>query len=299
MTRGIPLRAKGIATFLNARLFGEDIAVETPVPIHQLRPGTLSFAATFDSGLEQEINKQPSALVIVNVEYKGKLRSPHILSDDPRLDFLRVLKEFFAPAVPVGIHELANVHPNATLGKKVTIGSFSVVGPDVEIGDECIIRNGVVICGPTRLGRRCEVKSNAVIGEQGFGFAYDEFGRPEHFPHIGRIEIGDDVWIGACSTVERATIDATVIESNVKIDDLVQIGHNSRIGRNTLVMASSVVCGGAVIGEGCWIAPNTVIKEKVTLGANAYTGLGAVIINDVPPNTVVVGNPARRLRERA
>jgi len=292
------IKASEVASFLGAHLFGEDVEIGAVVPMHQFRAGALSFATTYSPEVERALNCHEQGFAVVGDEFKGKLVCAYVVSDAPRLDFLRILKEFYAFPRPAGIHETAVIHAEARIGNDVSIGSGCYIGPHVTIGDGSEIHHGVVIDGETRLGRRCVVKSNAVIGEEGFGFAFDEFGKPEHFPHIGKIDIADDVWIGACTTIERATIDVTLLDANVKVDDFVQIGHNCRVGRNTLVMAGSILCGGSVVMEGCWIAPNTLIREKVTIGANAYTGLGSVVISDVEKNTVVVGNPAKLLRRR-
>lgn len=292
------IKASDIASFLNARLFGGDLVIENITPIHKLAPKSLSFASKFDEKYVAFINENPSSLIICTPEYEDRIESSFIVSDSPRLHFLHVIKEFFSSEQAPGIHPTANIHPDAEIGENVFIGANAYIGPEVTIGDNTIIKHNVVIIGRTRIGRDCVIKSNAVIGEEGFGFEYNEYGVPDHFPHIGSIEIGDNVWIGACSTVERATIDKTIIKSNVKIDDLVQVGHNTTIGRSTLIMAGSIICGGAMIGQNCWIAPNTSVKEKVKVSDNAYVGLGAVVINDIPTNTVVVGNPAKKLRKR-
>jgi len=291
--------AADLAAFLDAKLFGKDLPIEKIVPIRLLEPHALSFAVHYDEQSVELMNRHPESLVICAPDYKGRVKASLILSDHPRLDFLRCLDRFFSPERETGIDPTAVVHPRAALGERVSIGAHSVVGSDVQIGDDTRICHHVVLDGKVTIGSHCVIKSNAVIGEEGFGFAYDEFGVPMHFPHIGSIEIGDRVWIGACSTVERATIHKTILETNVKIDDLVQVGHNCRIGAGTLIMASSVICGGAVVGSGCWLAPNTTVKEKVRVGDRAYTGLGSVIIEDVPDNVVVVGNPAKVLRTRA
>jgi len=297
MGKNDKVKASDIANFLNAKLFGKNINIENAVPIHSLSPNSLSFVKKFEDSYINLINENHNSLIICNEEYKDKIKSSFIISDNPRLDFLRVIKEFFTSEHDTGIHPTANVHPDSKIGKKVFIGAHVNIGPEVSIGDNTIIEHNVVIMGKVIFGKGCVVKSNSVIGAEGFGFEYNEYGIPEHFPHIGSIEIGDNVWIGACSTIERATIDRTIISSNVKIDDLVQVGHNCFIGNNTLIMAGSIICGGAKIGSNCWIAPNTSIKEKLKLGDNAFTGLGAVVINDVPNNTKMVGNPAKELKK--
>lgn len=292
------VRASQVAEFLNARLFGDDLLIEAITPIHLLSPRAFSFAIRYDDAFVEAMNRNPESLVICAPDYRGRVKATIILSDHPRLDFLRSLTEFFAPTQPSGIARSAIVDPSCEMGKGVAIGAHSVVGEGVRIGDRTVISCGVVIAGTVTLGDDCVIKSNAVIGEEGFGFAYDEFGVPMHFPHIGSIEIGNNVWIGACSTIERATIHKTIIGDDVKIDDLVQVGHNCAVGEGTLIMAGSILCGGARVGKRCWIAPNTTIKEKVTVGDEAYTGLGSVVIENVPGRVVVAGNPAKRLRER-
>jgi len=298
MTKPKAVKSSAIARFLGAKLFGKDLVIEGAAPIHALRPGCLSFVKKFDEAMVGAINENPDVLIIGPEPYKDRIRCSYLISDNPRLDFLRVIREFFAPAAAPEVHETAIIHPKAKLGKNVSVGAHTLIGPEVTIGDGTRIDHHVVFQGKVTMGKAGVVKSNAVIGGEGFGFEYNEYGVPEHFPHIGSIEIGDNVWIGACSTIERATLHKTVIGPNVKIDDLVQVGHNTQIGANTLVMAGSIICGGAAIGRNCWIAPNTTIKEKLKLSDNVTTGLGSVVINDVPANTVVAGNPARKLRRR-
>lgn len=298
MEKNKKIKASDIANFLNAKLFGKNILIENAVPIQSLSRNCLSFVKKFEDFYIDLINANRNSLIICKEQYKDKIKSSFIVSDNPRLDFLRVIREFFTSEHPIGVHPTANVHPDSKIGKKVYIGANTYIDSEVSIGDNTIIKHNVVILGKVSLGKGCVVKSNSVIGAEGFGFEYNKYGIPEHFSHIGSIEIGDNVWIGACSTIERATIDKTIISSNAKIDDLVQIGHNCFINNNTLIMAGTIICGGVIIGRNCWIAPNTSIKEKLKLGDNAYTGLGAVVINDVPNNTIVVGNPAKKIKKR-
>ena len=292
------IKASKISQFLNAKLFGKDIFIENITPIQLISKNCLSFAKKFDDSYVNLINNHPDSLIICLPQYKGKIKASFILSDNPRLDFMLIIKHFFSTKTTKGIDSSAKIHPKAKLGKNIFVGANSFIGPDVSIGDNSIIYQNVVISGRVRIGKNCVIKSNSVVGEEGFGFEYNKFGIPEHFPHIGKIEIENNVWVGACTTIEIATIDKTIIRENVKIDDHVQIGHNSSIGRNTLIMAGSIICGGATIGQNCWIAPNTSIKEKLNVGDNAYIGLGSVVINNIPKNIIVVGNPAKELRKR-
>jgi UDP-3-O-[3-hydroxymyristoyl] glucosamine N-acyltransferase len=238
--------------------------------------------------------RQP-ALVICDHE-TGRLTSvPHILSVNPRLDMILVLKRFFERPSRPGVHPTAIVEQKAAIGKSARIGPHTYIGRDISIADHCEIGSGVRLEGRVRIGKRCTIKSNTVIGSQGFGFEFSETGRLIHFPHVGRIVIGDDVWIGACTTIETGTLGTTRLADGCKIDDLVQVGHNVVVGEDTMVMANTVLCGGAAIGRRCWIAPNSVVKEKVKVGDGVTVGLGAVVLRDVADGLTVAGVPARPL----
>ena len=138
-------------------------------------------------------------------------------------------------------------------------------------------------------------KPGVVIGGPGFGFEYDENNIPIHFPHTGEVIIGDNVYIGANSTVDRATIDATIIEDDVKIDNLVHVAHNCIIRRNTLLTAGTILSGGVIIGEKSWLSPNSTVHQKVKIGNNCTIGMGAVVLRKVKDETTVFGNPAYKV----
>ncbi|MEI6647013.1 MAG: DapH/DapD/GlmU-related protein [bacterium] len=284
-----------IASELGLPLFGggEDTIVSRPADLDGCSSGDLVWLRGHDPDRIVIINQSRPALVICDAEAAPHIRVPHIVATNPRLSFIRCTTRWFAPVEEGGIHPTALVHPRATLGERVTVGAYTRVGPDVTIGDDCVIGSGVALEGELALGRRCRVKANAVIGAPGFGFERAEDGTPLHFPHLGRVVLEDDVWIGACSTIERATLGTTRLCRNVKVDDLVQIGHNTLTGENTLVMANVVICGGVKIGCDCWIAPNSVIKQKINVGDHVMVGLGSVVIRDVKEGQTVIGVPAR------
>jgi UDP-3-O-[3-hydroxymyristoyl] glucosamine N-acyltransferase len=285
-----------IAGFLGKQLYGESVLIERPANLDECGPSDLVWVKSFAIERLNLIEVRRPALVICDHETAKVTTVSHIASDHPRLDFIRVLNHYFGIKREVGIHPTAIIDAGATVGKRVSIGAYARVGNHVSMGDECIIGSGVALEGKVELGNRCVIKANSVVGGQGFGFEYDEEGRPIHFPHLGRIDIEDDVWIGACSTVEIGTLGATRICQGCKIDDLVQVGHNVTVGRNTLIMANTIICGGAVIGERCWIAPNSVVKEKVRIGNRVTLGLGSVVLKDVEDDLVVAGVPAKPLK---
>ncbi|HNX90580.1 MAG TPA: UDP-3-O-(3-hydroxymyristoyl)glucosamine N-acyltransferase [Candidatus Omnitrophota bacterium] len=297
MRRKNSVKALKIATFLKAKLFGKDVDIKKVASIGDLEEGALCFVRKFDERYVDALKKCGKCFVVCTDEYKGKINCSYVVSDDPGLDFSRAVKKFFYEQDKKGvINKKADIDKKASIGKGVGIGAYSVIGPEVKIGDDTVIHENVVIKGRVVIGKGCTIKSGAVIGEEGFGFEYDEFGSPEHFTHIGGIQIGDNVWIGAGSTIEIAHIDSTVIKDNVKIDDLVQVGHNCLLGKNSIVAAGTIICGAVTVGENCWVAPNCSIKEKLKIGDGSLVGLGSVVINDVQEKTVVAGNPAKILR---
>lgn len=291
------LQAQDIADFLGLELLGQDIAIGGAYSINNCQPGGVIFAESSTPAVLETISRLPECLAICHEDLAVCLPWSRIASPNPRLSFILMMERFFAPRAEVAIHPTAIISPGAKVGKNVAIGAYSWVGPMAEIGDDCILHQHVVIDGATAIGRGTQIKSNSVIGQEGFSFCMDEQGIPHHFPHIGRIVIGEHVWIGACSTVERAVLEDTVIEDHVKIDDHVQIGHNTRIGRGSRIAAGAIICGRARVEEECWIAPNVNIIESRVIGKGSLLGLGANVITDVPENSIFAGNPARRLRD--
>ncbi|MCR9013058.1 UDP-3-O-(3-hydroxymyristoyl)glucosamine N-acyltransferase [Gabonibacter chumensis] len=285
-----------IAYFLNKNLIGADGEFVTYASLDDIKPGSVVFAKRFDTVIVDILNSAKNIVAIVTSEYEGRLHVSHILSSNPRLDYLRVLEHFFSKEeIKVGIHPTAVVESGAEIGKEVCIGANCYIGKQVKIGDGSFISPNVVIEGVCEIGRHVHIKSGAVIGQSGFGFEKDERGVPVHFCHLGKIVIGDYVYIGANTAIDRATLGATIIGNHVKIDNLVHIAHNVVIDDNSMVIAGTVLGGGVHIGRNCWIAPNVSIKQQLRIGDNALVGLGAVVVKNVKADSTVIGNPAKEL----
>lgn len=245
---------------------------------------------------------------------------PLLIVAHPKLAFARVAKLLRPhPDRPPGIHASVVVHSSVRLGKDVSMAEQAVVGQQVEIGDgtwigpgtvigsnvsigrDCELYPNVTVYSGTRLGDRVIVHAGAVLGSDGFGYVRDHAtGRYEKFPQAGRLEIADDVEIGANSTIDRGALEVTRIGRGAKIDNLVHIGHNCQVGENVVIAAQTGLSGSIVIekdvilGGQVGIGEHARIEEGVMLG-----GQGGVLPNKVLRGRGVAfwGTPARPVRE--
>lgn len=285
-----------VAAFLGKKFVGKNICIDSYTTLDDVLSNSIVFAKKFSDKFVETLNTYSDILVIATNGYQNKLTCPHILSVNPRLDYLRIINHFFVPKEKkTGIHPSAIIEPGTKFSESVYVGANCYIGKEVKIGDNTEIHHNVVILGNVSIGQNCYIKSGVVIGEEGFGFEVNEEGIPEHFPHTGKIEIGNNVFIGANTTIERGTIGATVVGDNVKIDDLVQIGHNSRTGKNTMITVGSVLCGGVIVGNNCYIAPHVTVREKVVVEDNCFLGMGAVVLKNVEKGKTIIGNPGKVL----
>lgn len=198
-----------------------------------------------------------------------------IIVPNPRLGFALATQAFFADEPERPVHPSAVVHEDAEIGEETRIGPNAVVGEHVVVGADCVIRAG------------------ATIGCDGFGFERDDSDTPQRLEHSGVVRIEDGVEIGANSSVDRAVFDETVIGRNAKLSGQVHVAHNVTIGRNATVAYGAGFAGGATIGEGATIHPHVTIADDVDVGDGAEVGMNSTVLDDVLPNTTVVGTPAR------
>ncbi|QQR87471.1 MAG: UDP-3-O-(3-hydroxymyristoyl)glucosamine N-acyltransferase [Flavobacteriales bacterium] len=218
---------------------------------------------------------------------------------DPRGAFRDVFNLLHPPRPRVAFRSpSAIVHPSATIGRDVHIGHNVVVDEGCAIGDGSIIGHNSVLLNAVQVGKRVVIGCNCTIGGTGFGYQPDANGDQVLMPHMGSVVLGDDVEIGNNTCIDRGGLGNTVLERNVKVDNLVHIAHNAVIGENSLVIAHAMVAGSCKVGRNAWIAPNAAIRNKVNVGDNATVGLGAVVVKDVADGTVVAGNPARPMQGR-
>lgn len=285
-----------IAAFLQKEHFGEIVEIKTISSLSKIVDGSVVFAKKYTKENSEALSKTKNVLAIVCEDYRGKLQIPHIISNNPRLDYLRVVSEFFMEKeIMSGIHPSAMIEEGSVIGEGVSIGAHCYIGPKVSIGDHTTILPNTSIYGKVTIGHDCYIKPGVVIGGPGFGFEYDENGVPVHFPHTGEVIIGNHVYIGANTTIDRATIDATIIEDYVKIDNLVHIAHNCKVGKNTLITSGAVLCGGVQVEDNVWLAPNSSVHQQKRIESHSKVGMGTVVLRNVRKGTTVFGVPAQKI----
>ena len=216
-----------------------------------------------------------------------------ILTPDPRLFFLNVVRKFFTPTSPKGIHPSAVIHPEAVIGQNVFIGPNCIIGK-VIIGDDCSLHGNVYLYDHVRLGARVVIKPGTVIGGEGYGYQKNAEGVWEKFPHVGGVTVEDDVEIGGNTCIDRGTLGSTLIKKGAKIDNLVHIAHNVVIGERTMVIAHSQIAGSSVVGDDVWISPSCTLAKSV-IGNNSTIGIGSVVIRNIREKEMWFGNPAKKM----
>ncbi|BCY28798.1 UDP-3-O-(3-hydroxymyristoyl)glucosamine N-acyltransferase [Flavobacterium okayamense] len=181
---------------------------------------------------------------------------------------------------------------NVSIGKNVKIYPNSFVGDNVVIGDNCVLFAGARVYSETVIGNNCTIHSGTIVGSDGFGFAPQEDGTYTKVPQIGNVIIEDNVEIGACTTIDRATLGSTVIRKGVKLDNQIQIAHNVEIGENTVIASQTGIAGSTKIGKNCMIGGQVGIVGHITIGNNVKIQAQSGIGKSLKDGEVVQGSPA-------
>lgn len=286
------------------------LQIDGAAPIDSAQPGDLSFVA--NSKYEKLIPEtKASALVLdTSMPAHGHAALRH---DLPYLTFAKIVTLLYPASRPVaGIDPRAVVDPTALVDASASIGPFvaigertmigagvviesnATIGSDVRIGTQTCIHSGVRIADQTVIGTRCRMHPNVVIGADGFGFAESPTGLFK-VPQIGHVEIGDDVEIGANSTIDRGALGPTVIGSGSKIDNLVMIAHNVRIGQHCVIVAQTGISGSTKLGNGVILGGQVGVIGHIEIGDGARVGAKSGIHNSVPAGATLFGYPAREI----
>jgi len=311
---------KEVAEFLGAILVGDGSnEVGGIASLRSAKSGDLVFVED-EKNLQLALQSPATAVIVGEFAGRQAQQKPLLVTAQPRLAFARSAAFLGgASAFPSGVHGSALVHPSAKLGKRVTvderviirenvtvdedtwIGAGCVIGPGVKIGCTCRIHPHVTIYPGAVLGDRVVVHAGAVLGGDGFGYVRDsKTGRYEKFPQIGRLEIEDDVEIGANSTVDRGALDVTHIRRGTKIDNLVHVGHNVDIGQDVVIAAQTGLSGSAVVEDQVIIGGQVGIADHVRIESGAILGAQS----GIPSKKVIRGRgvvfwgtPARPIKE--
>ncbi|RUO41612.1 UDP-3-O-(3-hydroxymyristoyl)glucosamine N-acyltransferase [Pseudidiomarina aestuarii] len=275
-----------LASNLELEFHGLDISINGVSPADSVSLNELAFAK------DSLANKVGIACIVSCAEENLEVNScGYILSKNPRLDFIRALIYLNENIGFSTWSDMPIIHPTAHIGKNVVFEAGCVVG------EHTVIEHNVVLHSGTRIGANCLIRSCSSIGGDGFGFERDSTNIPLKFPHLGGVLIGNNVEIGSCTAIARGTLGDTIIEDNVKVDNLVHIAHNCVVKKGAFIIACAELSGGVTVGENAWVAPNSCTHQKISIGAGALVGLGAVVTKDVDDFSVYAGNPAKKLRD--
>ena len=261
--------------------------------------------------------RSPAAAVLTSAKVaSASADKPFIIVDDPRRAFVQFLQAI-APklAAPAGIDPSAKVAATVRLGADVRIGAYVTVGEDVTlgnrvilfpgvhvgdgcaIGDDTVLFPNVVLYPHVRIGSQCLLNAGCAIGGDGFGYIL--IGQSlQKIPHLGTVEIGDRVEMGANCCVDRAKTGVTVVGPGTKMDNFVHIAHNVKVGYSCILAAQTGIAGSTVLGNGVVLAGQAGVKDHITMGDLARVTAQGGVIGDVPAGVTVTGFPARPHRER-
>lgn len=306
------MKLSEIAALIGADMEGADTVITGLSDLDHQTSGTLAFA---DSPKNLSVLlKSPVAALLLPPGLEC-LEKPVLRIQHPKKAFAKLLA-LFSPykPYPVKIFPMTYIADSAVVGKGVTImphttvmdeaviGDGSIlypqvfIGKSVRIGKNCLIKSGVKIDDHTTIGDNVIIHHNSVIGGEGFGYSQRPDGSSEKIPQIGIINIEDDVEIGSCVTIDRATIGTTRIGKGVKIDNLVQIAHNVSIGQDSIIVAQVGIAGSSSVGKGCILAGQAGIADHVHLGDNVLIlAQAGVDRHEVSFGSVLRGTPARDL----
>lgn len=297
-----------LARLLDGELVGDgQTIVHRVVPLEQAQAGDLSFLA--EPKYLPLLGRSRASAILVTPHMP--VDRPAVRVADPYLGFIRVLEAFFPPQHPHwGIDARAVLAPDVTLGQNVHIAPYAVIaqgvrlgegvivypgtyiGAECDIGDYAVLYANVSLYPRVRLGRGVIIHSGAVIGADGFGFHPLADGSYRKIPQVGGVIIGDAVEIGANACIDRATVGDTIIEKGVKLDNLIQIGHNSVVGAHTVMAGQAGIAGSVRVGARVRLGGQAGIADHVTVGDDVAIMAQSGVVADIGAETIVFGSPA-------
>ena len=308
-----------INNIIKGELIGNTtLSIESPEEIQKANSNQITFIGSNKYVKFWAESKACAAFIDYNVTISPGDNRAFIKVKNVDLAMAKVLDLFNlpSPVFDTNIHPTAVIHETAKIGTDCKIGANCYIGKDVELGngvvlypnvcvfDETIIGSNTIVWSGTIIRERCIIGSHCIfhtnvsIGADGFGYRPSEDGRQlVKIPQIGNVKIGNHVEIGANSCVDRAKFSSTIIGDGCKIDNLVQIAHNSIMGRSCIMAGHSGLAGSVTLGDGVIIGGSASIKDHTTIHSGATVGAGSGVMNDVEAGKTVLGYPAQDARD--
>ena len=292
----------------------DELEITGVASLQEARPGDITFFGNPRYLAQLRLCK--ASAVFVPLEFREEIGPVLLKVENPSTAFASVVSAFAPPEVVAepGIHPSAVVSSSAKLGERVSVGPQAVIGDSavigsgsvigagclvgskVHLGEECHLHPGAIIRERCILGDRVILQPGAVIGSCGFGYELKD-GYHVKIPQTGIVEIGDDVEIGANTTVDRARFGRTVIGEGSKIDNLVQIAHNVQIGSHTIICSQVGISGSTRIGSYVTLAGQVGLAGHIEIGDKAVLGAKAGVSKNVPAGSMLIGAPAKPMKE--
>ncbi len=287
-------RLQELAQAIGAELRGDpETTISGVGTLQHAIPGQLSFLS--NPAYRRYLASTQAAAVILSPEDAEHCPVAALITENPYLGYARAASLLYPqPAFAPGIHPSsvvaasAHIDPSAHIGACAVVGEEVAIGAEVTIGPGCVIEAGcrigpgsrlvarVTLCRDTQIGERCLIHPGAVLGADGFGLANDN-GRWEKVPQLGRVRIGNDVEIGANTTIDRGALEDTVLHDGVKLDNQIQIAHNVEIGEHTAMAGCSAVAGSTKIGRHCTVGGLTGVVGHLRIGDNAHFSAATLV----------------------
>ena len=288
------IRLQELAQAIGAELRGDpELQITGVGTLQQAQSGHLSFLSNPQYG--RYLASTAASAVVLGPEDAERCPVAALVTDNPYLGYARAARLLFPlPPFEAGIHpsavvdRSARVDASAHVGACAVIGEGAMIGPGAYIGPGSVIEAGcqvgessrlvarVTLCRDSRIGARCLIHPGAVLGADGFGLANDR-GRWEKVPQLGCVRVGDDVEIGANTTIDRGALEDTVLHDGVKLDNLIQIAHNVEIGAHTAMAGCSAVAGSTKIGSHCTVGGLTGVVGHLTIGDNVHFSAATLV----------------------
>jgi UDP-3-O-[3-hydroxymyristoyl] glucosamine N-acyltransferase len=309
--------AATIAGFLKGEIDGNpEIKVNTVAKIEEGSVGALSFLA--NPKYEHYIYTTMSSVVLVNKDFipSATIKATLIRVPNAYEAFasLLTLVEQSRPK-KTGIHPTAVIEPSARIGKDIFIGACAYIGENcivgegsriyaqvyigenASVGQNCTLNPGVKIYNDCIIGNNCIIHAGSVIGSDGFGFAPQAGNEYMKIPQLGNVILEDNVEIGANVTIDRATMGSTIIRRGVKLDNLIQIGHNVEVGENTVIAALTGISGSTKVGKNCMFGGQVGFAGHIKIADGTKIGAQAGVLSDIKDeNTSIIGSPAIEIK---